>query len=197
MSMLIAGLLLLLGVHSISIVDAPWRDRVAARLGEPVWQGLYGLAALAGFALIVWGNGLVRAAPTVLYTPPVGLRHVALLLMIVVFPLLLAAYLPGRIQAATRHPMLLATKVWALSHLLANGSLAYVVLFGSFLAWSVADRISLKHRMPHPVPGAPPGKGNDLVAGIGGLSLYVAFLLWLHPLLFGVSPLGGAAPLMA
>ena len=190
MSVLVAGLLLFLGVHSVSIVNAPWRDRVAARLGEPVWQGLYGLVALAGFALIVWGYGLARVAPIVLYTPPVGLRHVALLLMVVVFPLLLAAYLPGRIQAVTRHPMLLATKVWALAHLLANGSLADVVLFGSFLAWAVADRISLKRRTPRPVPGAPPGRANDFIAIVGGLGLYVAFLLWLHPLLFGVSPLG-------
>ena len=87
MSVLVAGLLLFLGVHSVSIVNAPWRDRMAARLGEPAWQGLYGLVALAGFALIVWGYGLARAAPIVLYTPPVGLRHVALLLMVVVFPL--------------------------------------------------------------------------------------------------------------
>lgn len=190
MSVLITGLLLFLGVHSVSIVNAPWRDRVSARLGEPVWQGGYALVALAGFALIVWGYGLARAAPVVLYTPPVALRHVALLLMVGVFPLLLAAYLPGRIQTATRHPMLLGTKVWALAHLLANGSLADVVLFGSFLAWAVADRISLKRRTPRPVPGAPPGKANDVIAIIGGLGLYLAFLLWLHPLLFGVSPLG-------
>jgi uncharacterized membrane protein len=190
MSVLLAGLLIFLGVHSASIVSPSWRDRMAARLGEPVWQGLYGLVALAGLALVVWGYGLARETPIVLYTPPVALRHVALLLMVVVFPLLLAAYLPGRIQTATRHPMLLATKVWALAHLLANGTLADVVLFGAFLAWAVADRISLKRRTPRPVPGAPPGKLNDLVAILGGLGLYVAFLLWLHPLLFGVSPLG-------
>lgn len=190
MSVLVAGLLIFLGVHSVSIVSPPWRDRMAARLGEPAWQGLYGLVALAGLALVVWGYGLARETPTVLYTPPVGLRHVALLLMVFVFPLLLAAYLPGRIQTATRHPMLLATKVWALAHLLANGTLADVVLFGAFLAWAVADRISLKRRAPRPVPGAPPGRLNDLVAILGGLGLYVAFLLWLHPLLFGVSPLG-------
>jgi uncharacterized membrane protein len=190
MSVLVAGLLVFLGVHSVSIINVAWRDRMAARLGEPAWQGLYGLVAVAGFALIVWGYGLARAAPIVLYTPPAGLRHVALLLMVVVFPLLLAAYLPGRIQAAARHPMLLATKVWALAHLLANGSLADVVLFGSFLAWAVADRISLKRRTPRPVPGAPPGKANDLIATVGGIGLYVAFLIWLHPLLFGVSPLG-------
>lgn len=190
MSVLVAGLLLFLGVHSVSIVSTSWRDRMAARLGEPVWQAAYGLVALAGFVLIAWGYGLAREAPIVLYAPPVWLRHVALLLMVFVFPLLLAAYLPGRIQAATTHPMLLATKIWATAHLLANGTLADVVLFGSFLAWAVADRISLKHRTPPPVPGAPPGKHNDIVAVVGGLGLYVVFLLWLHRLLFGVSPLG-------
>jgi uncharacterized membrane protein len=190
MSTLVIGLVLFLGVHSISMVNARWRDRMVARLGEPVWQGLYGLVALAGFALIVWGYGLAREAPVVLYAPPVWLRHVALLLMVFVFPLLLAAYLPGRIQTATQHPMLAATKLWAVAHFLANGSLADVVLFGSFLVWAVADRISFRHRPARPVPGAPPGKANDLIAVVAGLGLYVAFLFWLHPLLFGVSPLG-------
>ena len=105
MSVLVAGLLLFLGVHSVSIINASWRDRMAARLGEPVWQGLYGLVALAGFALIVWGYGLARAAPIVLYTPPVALRHAVLLLMVVVFPLLLAAYrlVPGVHAARLEH----------------------------------------------------------------------------------------------
>jgi uncharacterized membrane protein len=126
----------------------------------------------------------------VLYAPPAGLRHAALLLLVPVFPLLLAAYLPGRIQAATKHPMLAATKLWAVSHLLANGNLADVVLFGSFLVWAVADRISLKRRTPLPVPGVPPGRWNDGIAIVAGLALYVAFLLWLHKLLIGVRPIG-------
>jgi uncharacterized membrane protein len=115
---------------------------------------------------------------------------VALLLLVFVFPLLLATYLPGRIQATTRHPMLAATKLWAVAHLLANGTLADVVLFGSFLAWAVADRISMKHRVQRPVPGAPPSGLNDVIAVVGGLALYGAFVLWLHAWLIGVSPLG-------
>ena len=155
MGVLLFGLIIFFGVHSLSIVNAPWRDRQAARLGEGSWQAAYSLAALIGFGLIVWGYGLARHDPLVLYWPSVWLRHLALLLMLPVFPLLLAAYLPGRIQATVKHPMLAATKLWAVAHLLANGMLADVLLFGSFLAWAVVDRVSLKHRAPQPVPGAP------------------------------------------
>jgi uncharacterized membrane protein len=140
---------------------------------------------------VVQGYGDVRATgPVVLYTPPVWLRHVSLLLMVPVFVLLLAAYLPGRIQGTLKHPMLLAVKLWAIAHLLANGTLADLVLFGGFLVWAVADVVSLKRRAPLPAPGAPPGRWNDLIALAGGLALYVAFLLVLHRWLFGVSPIG-------
>jgi uncharacterized membrane protein len=115
---------------------------------------------------------------------------VALLLLVFVFPLLLAAYLPGRIKAITKHPMLVATKLWAFAHLLANGTLADLLLFGSFLAWAVVDRISMKHREQRPLPGAPPSPWNDAIAVVVGLVLYVAFVLRLHVWLFGVSPLG-------
>jgi uncharacterized membrane protein len=190
MSVLIIGLVLFLAAHSVSIVNEPWRNKMVARLGEAPWQGLYALVSLAGFVLIVWGYGMARQAPVVLYVPPVWMRHVTLLLMIPVFPLLLAAYLPGRIKTAAKHPMLAAVKLWAFAHLLANGMLADVVLFGSFLAWAVVDRISLKRRVPRLVPGAPPSKLNDVIAVVGGLVLYVAFVLWLHLWLIGVSPIG-------
>jgi uncharacterized membrane protein len=191
MALLIVGLVLFLGIHSVSIVDPSWRDRVVARIGLVPWKGLFGVAALAGLVLVVLGYGMARDSlnPIVLYEPPTWARHLNLLLMLPVFPLLLAAYLPGRIQRATKHPMLLAVKIWAFGHLLANGTLADVLLFGSFLAWAVADRISLKRRTPIPVPGAPPGGKNDLIAVVGGLLLYLAFLLFLHTWLIGVSPL--------
>lgn len=189
MTLLILGLGLFLGVHSVSIVAAGWRDRTVQRIGEPAWQGIYAVVALAGFVLIVWGYGLARQDPIALYAPPAGLRHLTLLLMVPVFPLLLAAYLPGRIQSATKHPMLAAVKLWAFAHLLANGMLADVVLFGSFLAWAVLDRISMRRREPRPVPGAPPAKINDLIVVIAGLALYVVFVLWLHSHLIGVSPI--------
>jgi uncharacterized membrane protein len=115
---------------------------------------------------------------------------VAVVLMVPVFPMLLAAYLPGRIQATLRHPLLVATKTWALAHLLATGRLADVVLFGAFLAWAVADRISLGRRPPAAVRTLPPGRYNDWIAVLGGLGLYAAFLLGLHQRLIGIAPLG-------
>jgi uncharacterized membrane protein len=190
MTLLILGLLLFLGAHSISIVNDPWRNRMQARLGEIGWKGAYSLISIAGFVLIVHGYTAARLDPVVLYTPPTALRHVAMLLLVPVFPLLLSTYLPGRIKAAVKHPMLVATKLWAFAHLLANGNLADVVLFGGFLAWAVADRISLKRRNPRPLHTAPAGKVNDVIAVVGGLALYVGFVMWLHVWLIGVSPIG-------
>lgn len=190
MTLFVIGLLVFLGVHSVSIVAPGWRDAQLARRGEMAWKGLYSVASLLGFVLLVYGYGQARLSPVVLYTPPTAMRHIALLLMLPVFPLLFAAYLPGRIKAAAKHPMLLAVKVWALAHLLANGTLADVLLFGGFLAWAVADRISVKRRAPRPVPGAPPRPANDAIAVIGGLVVYAVFLLWGHRWLIGVSPLG-------
>jgi uncharacterized membrane protein len=155
-------------------------------MGELPWKGVYSLIAIAGFVLIVWGYGLAREAPVVLYTPPQWLREVAIVLLLPVFPLLLAAYLPGRIQTATKHPMLAAVKLWATAHLLANGTLADVVLFGALLAWAVVDRISLKRRTPPSAPHLPASRANDAIAVIGGLALYGAFIVWLHEWLIGV-----------
>src|ERR1700688_706034 len=146
MSLLIVGLVLFLGVHSVAIVAPTLRARTIQALGEGAWKGLYALVSLVGFVLICYGFGLARQAPVILYSPPTWLRYVALILMVPVFPLLVAAYLPGRIKTAAKHPMLAAVKFWALAHLLANGTLADVVLFGGFLAWAVIDRISLKKR---------------------------------------------------
>lgn len=191
MLLLILGLLLFLGAHSVSIVRPGLRAQAVARIGELPWKLGYAVLSLVGLILVVQGYGDVRATgPVVLYTPPVWLRHVSLLLMVPVFVLLLAAYLPGRIQGTLKHPMLLAVKLWAIAHLLANGTLADLVLFGGFLVWAVADVVSLKRRAPLPAPGAPPGRWNDLIALAGGLALYVAFLLVLHRWLFGVSPIG-------
>ncbi len=192
MSMLVAGLLIFLGVHSTSIFAPAWRNAQFAARGEAVWKGGYALLSLIGFALIVHGYGIARAAPVVLYEPPAFLRHIAWTLMLPVFPLLLASKLPGRISAVTKHPMLVAAKLWALSHLLVNGTLASTLLFGAFLAWAVADRISLKRRPIAPAAGrattAPPSRFNDAIAVVAGLGLYAAFLGVLHVWLIGVSP---------
>lgn len=189
MSYLVIGLVLFLGVHSIAIFASDWRDGAVARMGHRPWRGLYTLISIAGFVLLIWGYGIARQQPVVLYTPPVWTRHVAALLMLPVFPLLLAAYLPGRIKTALKHPMLAAVMFWALSHLIANGTLADVLLFGGFLVWAIADRISFKRRPARAIPGAPPSKLNDAIAVVAGLGLYVLFALWLHVRWIGVSPL--------
>ena len=190
MTVLLLGLILFFAVHSVSIFSPGWRDAMAARFGEIPWKAGYGLVSLIGLVLIIYGYGMARLDPTFLYQPPPALRHVAMLLMLPVFPLLLAAYLPGRIQRIAKHPMLVAVKFWALAHLLVNGTLADVLLFGAFLAWAVADRISLKRRTPRPVPGLPGTPVNDVIVVIGGLALYVVFALWLHPRLIGVPVMG-------
>ena len=192
MLVFVAGLIVFLGVHSVSIVAPHWRTATIARLGEGPWKGVYSLAAGVGLALLIVGYGMARREGVVLYTPPTALRHVALLLMLPVFPLLFAAYLPGRIRSAAKHPMLLAVKLWATAHLLANGSLADVLLFGAFLAWAVADRISIKRRPAaeaHDVHAAPPSPYNDAIALLAGLLVYVVFLWRAHRWLIGVSPL--------
>jgi uncharacterized membrane protein len=191
MSTLILGLVLFLGVHSVSIFAPAWRDTMAARLGLWPWKILYALVSIAGFVLIIQGYAAARLAPVVLWVPPAAMRHVAATLMLPMFILLLATYLPGRIQAAAKHPMLVATKLWAVSHLLANGMLADVVLFGGFLAWAVADRISLKRRPARALPAAPPSKLNDVIAVVGGIALYGLFAMVLHSRWIGVAPFGG------
>jgi uncharacterized membrane protein len=189
MSILIMGLVIFLGIHSLAIFAPGLRESIRNRLGEGPWKGIYSLISLLGFVLIVYGFGLARQSPVVLYTPPQWLRHAAFLFMLPVFPLLIAAYLPGRIKTAAKHPMLAAVKLWAFAHLLANGMLADVLLFGGFLAWAVLDRISLQKR-PQNLRTAPAGRFNDAIAVIAGLALYALFIGWAHARLFGVSPIG-------
>ena len=191
MTYLVAGLLLFLGVHSLAIVAPAWRNEMAARLGDAPWKALYALVAVIGFVMLVHGYGLARAEPIVLYTPPVWTRHLAALLMLPVFPLLFAVYLPGRIKAAVKHPMLTATKAWALSHLLANGTLADVLLFGGFLAWAVVDRISVGKRpvAARKTAAASGSIVNDVIAVVGGLIVYVVVVGWAHQRFIGVPPM--------
>lgn len=188
MTTLIAGLILFLGVHSLSIVNEPLRNRLSAAMGEWPFKGLYSLVSLAGLLLIIWGYEAARMDPTVIYTSPGWLRHLAMLLLVPVFPLFLATYFPGRIKALLGHPTLVAVKLWAVAHLLVNGMLHDLLLFGAFLAWAVADRISMKRRNQRPIPTLPSGKANDAIAVAGGLAIYVVIVLWAHQWLFGVAP---------
>ncbi|MFT4564070.1 MAG: putative membrane protein [Gammaproteobacteria bacterium] len=186
MMMLIAGLLLFFAPHCISIFNEQWRDQLAAKIGSGPWKGLYSIVSLAGFALICIGYGMARQDPIVLYTAPTWMRHVMMLLMLLVFPLFLATNLPGKIKAKAKHPLLAATKIWAFAHLLVNGTLADVLLFGSFLAWAVLDRISMKKRIQRPIAGAPTTKYNDYAAVVVGLIIYAVFIMWGHRALIGV-----------
>ena len=189
MTILILGIIVLIGIHFVPAF-ADLRDSLMARLGRNGYRALFSVVSLLGLALVVWG--FAKAPVVQIWAPPVWTRHLALLLMLPVFPLLLAAYLPGKIKAKVRHPMLAAIKFWALAHLIANGDLASIILFGSFLAYAVVDRILVKRRGgAELVLAASEAKArrNDLISLGAGLALYVAFLFWLHPLLIGVSPL--------
>lgn len=191
MLVLILGLVLFLGIHSVLIVMPGIRSNVIARSGVGAWMWPYVFVSIVGMVLIVVGYGLARANPVVLYYPPVEWRYVALVLMLPVFPLLIATYVPGRLRAAVRHPMLIATILWGVSHLLAGGALADIALFGGFAAWALLDLISISRRATKPRANAasPKSLRNDGVAIIGGLALYAAFIGGLHYWLFGVAPI--------
>ena len=192
LSYLIAGLLLFLGVHSVRVFANDWRSRTLARVGEKPFKGIYALLSVAGFVLLVWGYGQARQQGVMLWSPPAGMRHLAALLTLVSFVLLAAAYVPGnQIKARLHHPMVLATKVWALAHLLANGGLADTVLFGSFLVWSVllfaASR--KRDRREQTVYAAGTAGATAITVGVGVVA-WAVFAFWLHRVLIGVSPFG-------
>lgn len=186
METLITGIILFFGTHSVSIFCHSWRQKIVDKLGYKIWQGVYSVVAFAGLVLIVNGYASARLEPVVIYTSPNWLHHISMLFLIPVFPLILATYLPGKIQSTVKHPMLVATKLWAFTHLLINGSLSDIVLFGSFLAWAVADRISLKYRPALAVNMASRNRYNDIIAIVGGLVIYTVIILWAHAWITGV-----------
>jgi len=191
MSMLIAGLLIFLGVHSLRVFGDDWRSRQLARLGELRWKGLYSLVSLLGFVLLVWGFGLARQQPVLLYVPPLALRHLNALFTLVAFVLITAAYVPrNHLKARFGHPMLLGVKTWAFGHLLATGMLHDVVLFGAFLLWAVLLYISSRRRDRRNGTTYPAGTlGGDLITGVIGIAAWAVFLIWLHLRLIGVNPM--------
>ena len=193
MTVLILGLILFLGPHSVRIVAEPWRTQMLQRLGEKPWKGLYSLVSLIGFALIIWGYGLARYDPVVLWQPPVAMRHIASLLTLASFILLTAAYVPGNsIKARLRHPMILGVKLWAFAHLLANGMPADLVLFGAFLLWAVLDYRAARERDREQSISYGQGKlMPSIVAVVIGTLLWAAFAFWLHRWWIGVAPFGG------
>jgi uncharacterized membrane protein len=190
MDTLILGLAVFFAGHSISLLVLGWRNRMAERLGVRALQATYSILALVGFYLLVRGYGDARRVAAVLYVPPPSLRYVAAVLMLPVFTLALSSVLRGRIQARAGHPLLLATMLWSVAHLLTNGSAADVLLFGAFLAWAVAVRLSLARRPARRMIAMQPAAVNDVIAVVGGLALYAAFILGLHTRWFGVPVLG-------
>jgi uncharacterized membrane protein len=194
MTLLVLGLVLFLGAHSIRIFADDWRSGVRTRMGENAWKGVYSLVSLAGFALIVWGYGQARLDPVILWTPMTWTKHLASLLTLGAFVLLAGAYVPGNgIKARVHHPMVLAVKVWALAHLLANHTLADVVLFGSFLVWAVLDFRSARQRDRAAGTLYPAGStGRTIAAVVVGVGLWAAFAFWAHAAWIGVAPFSRA-----
>jgi uncharacterized membrane protein len=192
MTVLILGLIVFLGLHSTRIVADGWRAAQVKRLGEGAWKDVYSLLSIAGFGLIVWGFGLARQQPVVLWIAPVAMRHVAGLLTLIAFVLLVAAYVPrNAIKSRLHHPMLLAVKVWAFAHLLSNGKLADLVLFGAFLAWAVPCFIAARKRDRAAGTQYPPGtSGGTAATVIVGAAAWAGFTFWLHGALIGVRPFG-------
>lgn len=190
MVLLVLGLVLFLGSHSVRIFAEPWRTRVRERVGANAWLGLYSLVSLVGFGLIVWGYGLSRNEGVNLWWPPIWTRHLAAALTLPAFVLLVAAYVPKtRIKATVKHPMVAGVKLWATAHLLANGRLGDVVLFGAFLAWAVLDFRAARQR--DRAEGIQYERGpiaRDVLCGVVGLGLWVVFAFALHWRLIGVSP---------
>ncbi len=188
---LVLGLILFLGPH-VFVTMRPRRAAVLARIGEGPYKGFFALVALIGILLIGYGFALYRATGWIdVWQPPAWTRHVTVALMWPAIVLVAAAYIPGDIKRVLKHPMLVGVKLWAVGHLIANGDLGSIILFGSILAWAVFDRITLKRRSD---PGAPPipigGRRNDIIAVVVGTLLYLALGFWFHPYVIGVPVFG-------
>ena len=188
---MILGLVLFLGAHTLT-TRRELRSDIIATTGESGYKIGYALVSLAGLALIVWGFAHYRATEwRPIWTPPTFLKHLNVALMLPAVILVVAAYLRGRIYTAVKHPMLTGVKLWAFGHLLANGDLGGIILFGSFLAWAVYDRISLKRRADAGSPPIPVGGAtNDLIAIVVGIIVYLALAFAFHPVVIGVPVMG-------
>ncbi|OJY89858.1 MAG: NnrU family protein [Lysobacterales bacterium 63-13] len=193
MTLLILGLLILLGTHSVRVFADGFRERMIAKLGTNGWKAVYAVLSLAGFVLIVWGFDLARQQPVSLYVPPLALRHANSLFTLLAFVLVAAAYVPrNHLKAWLGHPMLAGVKLWALGHLLATGFLHDVILFGSFLAWAIVLFATSRRRdRRNGVTWARGTVAGDLLTGIAGIGAWAAFAFWAHLHWIGVAPIAG------
>jgi uncharacterized membrane protein len=190
MIILILGLLLFLGTHAFTM-NRSGRAALIGKLGEGGYKGAYTALSLIGLLLIIWGYGSYRASGYIeLWSPPVWTRHLAVLIMLPALPLLFSAYAKGFVKARLKHPMILAVKVWATAHLIANGDLGSVLLFGSFLLWAVVGFMSMRRRPVDEAASFVPNPGQDAAAILGGLILYGAMIGGLHRYLIGVGVFG-------
>jgi uncharacterized membrane protein len=190
MLLLILGLALFLGMHGFSMLRAP-RAALLGRLGEGGYKVLYTLVSLLGLALIAWGYGSYRAAGYIpVWNPPVWTRHLAALILLPVLPMIFSAYAKGFVKARLKHPMILGVKVWALAHLLANGDLGSILLFGGFLAWAVLAFMSMRRRPSDPAAAFVPNPGQDAAAILAGVAAYLALVFGAHRWLIGVGVFG-------
>lgn len=192
MAILVVGLILFIGVHSIRMVAAPWRAAQIERFGMQGWRATYAVLSAAGIVLTVYGYGLARREPVVVWTPPVWMAHVTALLTAIAFILLTAPYVRGNhFKRALGHPFLCGVALWAFAHLLANGTLNAIVLFGAFFVWSLLDARSERRRDREAGVIYPEGVvSRDVLVVVIGLVGWAAFAFWLHGLLIGVRPLG-------
>ena len=190
MALFLVGLVLFIGIHSIRIIANDRVDAFRDRIGAGPYKGLYSLISLAGLVFIVMGYGDAAVMLGDVWYPPVWTRHLAALLMVPAFVLLVAAYFPGRIKRAVKHPMVASVKIWAFAHLLANGRGIDLLLFGAFLAWAVVARISMKRRASEPMLHAPESALNDGIAIGAGILLWAVMAFYLHGVLFAVAPFG-------
>jgi uncharacterized membrane protein len=191
MIILILGLMRFLGVHSVRIFAENWRRSIVARIGDGPWKGVYSVASIVGFVLIIWGYGVARQDPVLLWISPRWLRDVSILLNLIAFVLFAAYLVPaGWIKARLGHPMILSVKLWAFAHLLANGTLADLFLFGAFLIWAVADFSASRRRdRAAGIVRIAGSVRNDALAVVVGFVIWAAILWRVHEWVIGVSPL--------
>ena len=187
MTILIVGLVVFIANH-LFVTFRGARAAAIGRLGKPLYHTLFGIVSLVGLALIVWGFADYRASGLIpVWTPPAFMRHITVGLMLIASILIAAYLIPSHIKARAKHPLLAAVKVWAFAHLLSNGDLGGMILFGALLAWAVYAFVTAKHRTDVTPPVAPRGWTNDVAVLIAGIAIFLALGYWFHPYVIGLT----------